>query len=284
MTQKDKKAQTQEPSAKPRNKQSDAKKTVSTATAVTIAVATILGGVAAGISIWQFGKQAAQDGSHSPTASPMLAEQGLISRLIPGDDYDYLRQIIGAVPEITLPPISGDTLYQFNRPWEYIDLLVNAGRVLSVGVAAKTGNFRPTLHTSGSFSVIVNGPPIAQQANSESLIGAVGECGGNTFEYFDEGFSLPLSAGAGSFIFGWDSDSVLSKLIPGPACLAVWPINRCTQFDHASTGNLSLRYADCLSTIKFGQEIGGLSPSEAIVVAPGQSIIPEMMDVAIPPQ
>lgn len=284
MTQKDKQAQNQESSAKPRNKQSDVKKTVSTATAVAIAVATILGGVAAGISIWQFGKQATQGGSHSPAASPMLAEQGLISRLIPGDDYDYLRQIIGAVPAITLPPISGNTLYQFNRPWEYIDLLVNAGRVLSVGVAAKTGNFKPTLHTNGSFSVIVNGPPIAQQANNGSLVGAVGECGGNTFESFDEGFSLPLLAGAGSVVFGWVWDSVLTKVIPEPACLAVWPANRCTQFDPMSTGSLSLRYADCLNTIKFGQEIGRLSPSVVIVVAPGQSIIPEMLNVAIPPQ
>jgi hypothetical protein len=184
MAQKDERTQDRGSSAKPQNKQSGIKRTAS----IAIAAATILGGIAAGISIWQFGNQATQGTSHSITVSPMLSEQRLLAELVPGDTYAKLQDIIGAIPDNQKTLTSGRTLYQFDRPWEYIDLLVEDGNVLSVGVYAKTTTFKATLDAGGDH-VILNGPPIARQASG--LGGAVGICGGNIGAYFFESFSLP---------------------------------------------------------------------------------------------
>lgn len=281
MAQEDKRARNLDSNNKPKDQQSSAKKIVS----VAIVVATILGGIAAGISIWQFSNQAAQTVSHSPSVSPATSsafspihsEENLVSQLVPGYEYDRLQQIIGAFPDIKIPLPSGNTMYQFNRQWEYIDLLVNDGRVLSVGVVGRTKNFRPTLYDDGT-SVTVNGPPIAQQVNYSSIAGANGECATSGISFFYEGFPIGSPLHDISVVLGWD-DTPLAATVPTSVCSAFIAGNKCDEFDQTTSG-LSLKYSNCLNGLGLLQGIGRLSPSVVVVTAPGQSIIPDMLNVA----
>jgi hypothetical protein len=275
MAQKDERTQDQGSSAKPRNKLSGIKRTG----AIAIAVATILGGIAAGISIWQFGEQATQGTSHSTTVSPMLSEQRLLAELVPGDTYAKLQYLIGAIPDRQMTLKSGRTLYQFDRPWEYIDLLVEDGNVLSVGVYAKTTAFKATLEAGGDH-VFLNGPPIAQQAGGLGG-GAVGICGGNIGGYFFEGFSLPNVNQEASIALGWATSG--SIFVPSPACEAVdsfpgSPLYGCSKLQNLN-GYPSSRFLDCLNNSGAGQRIGQLSPAAVVVTADGQDIVPDMLGI-----
>jgi len=198
----------------------------------------------------------------------------MVSLLIAGDTYARLQQIIGPLPDMQQTFKSGDTLYQFNRPWEFIDLLVSDGRVLSVGVYAKTAAFKATLDASG-YSVTVNGPSVQQQANGNSAAGAVGNCGGNIGASLFEGFTLPMAGQVSSFVLGWVQSRWLD--IPQAACAAVFPLNKCDKLDSISDG-LSRGFVDCLNSSSTGQRIDELSPSVVIVTAPYQRVLPEMLD------
>jgi hypothetical protein len=210
---------------------------------------------------------------HSSTPSPMLSEQHMVGLLIAGDTYARLQQIIGPEPDLQQTFKSGDTLYQFNRPWEFIDLLVRDGSVLSVGVYAKTTAFKATLDADG-FSVTINGPTVAHEENYAGALGAVGNCGGNIGASFFEGFGLPMAYGPSDFVLGWVS--LRGIYFPQAACSAVFPVNKCDKLD--SFSGLSSRFLGCLNSSKIGQEIGELSPSVAVVAAPGQIVLPEMLD------
>jgi hypothetical protein len=237
------------------------------------AVLAIAGTVAAVLAILPSDQHDTQSASHSSTSSPLLSEEHMVSLLIPGDTYARLQQIIGPEPDMQQTFKSGDTLYQFNRPWEFIDLLVRAGRVLSVGVYAKTTAFKATLDASG-YKVTINGPAVGQQADYVTALGAVGNCGGNIGASLFVGFMLPMANQESSYVLGWVQSRWLD--IPQAACAAVFPLNKCDKLD--SFAGLSPRFLDCVNSSKIGQEIKQLSPSVAMVTAPGQSILPEMLD------
>jgi len=81
IAQEDQRTQNQGPSAEPENQQSRVKKTVS----IAIAAAAILGGIAAGISIWQFVKQATQG------ASPGIIPTGYYVNGKPGTPHWFIQ-------------------------------------------------------------------------------------------------------------------------------------------------------------------------------------------------
>lgn len=236
-------------------------------------VLAIGGTVAAVLAILPSDQQATQGAPQSSASSPILSEEHMVGLLIAGDTYARLQQIIGPLPDMQQTFKSGDTLYQFNRRWEFIDLLVSDGRVLSVGVYAKTTVFKATLDASG-YSVTVNGPIFRQQANGASALGAVGNCGGNIGASLFEGFGLPMANQQSSFVLGWVQSRWLN--IPQAACAAVFPLNKCDKLD--SFAGLSPGFLACLNNSHIGQGIKALSPSVVIVTAPEQSILPEMLD------
>lgn len=241
-------------------------------------VIAIGGAVAAVIAILPSGQHTTQSTSYSS----MLDEQNMVSSLIAGDTYAKLQYIIGAIPDKQMTLKSGRTLYQFDRPWEYIDLLVENGNVLSVGVYAKTTAFRATLDVGG-YHVILNGPPIAQQATGASgTEGAVGTCGGNIGAYFFEGFSLPQVYQDAAFALGWiDYSSQIT--VPLSACDAVdnlysSPLYGCSKLQNFN-GYPSSRFLDCLNSSKLGQSISQLSPTAVVVTASPQGIVPDMLGI-----
>lgn len=287
MAQEDDESQKPKSDSNSKDRHSSGKKIVS----ASIVVATILGGLAAGISIWQFGVQTTSSSSHSPSPSPtssefspMLAEQHLVSQLIPGYEYDRLQQIIGSYPDEKIPLPSGNTVYQFNRTWEYLDLLVNNGRVLSVGVAAKTRDFRPTLYDDGT-PLTVNGPPIERQVEYFRILGINGECATSGIDFFYAGFSIGTPLHDVSAILGWDGVSI-STGVPMSVCSAMitglGSKAAACRFDFENYV-LSLGFSNCLNSLGLLQGIGKLSPSVVVVGAPGQPVIPDMMYLAYIP-
>lgn len=216
-----------------------------------------------------------QHTAKSISRSPMLDEQGMVSLLIAGDDYAKLSEIIGRNPDVHYRLRSGNTMYQYNRTWEYIDLLVDStGRVLSVGIYTKTTSFKPTLD-AGGYSIKLNGPSIVDQA---SAVGAFGNCGGNMALYFFEEFPLAMANQQVSFSLGW-VNSYLS--VPSDACVATGTLvlspKGCAKFNSAAW--FSSQFMDCLNASGAGRRIAQLSPSVAIVTAPGRSLIPDMFTI-----
>ena len=245
------------------------------------AVIAIGGAVAAVLAILPTDQHATQGVKHSSASSTMLSEQHMISLLIAGDNYARLQQIIGVEPDLQQAFKSGTTLYQFNRTWEYIDLLVKGGRVLSVGVYARSPSFKPVLDADGFF-VTVNGSSIVRQTRYSDAIGAVGNCGPSDIgASFFEGFSLPMANEQSSIILGWVD--LGSMPIPQSACAAVFFAQglhpaKCDELDDFK--QLSSEFLGCLNNSKTGQAISGLGPAVAIVTAPHQPVLPEMFDYA----
>lgn len=230
-----------------------------------------------------------QHGAPRTADSPMHAEQAMISRLSAGDDYAKLLEIIGTEPDLHQTLKSGATVYQFNRPWEYIDLTVSNGRVLSVALYAKTTTFRATL-SAGGYKVTLNGGGIAEQTRPAAPAGAVAECDdGDTPNYYLEGYSLPMTYELANVALGWVSSTVA---IRGTAAATVnVPYIACSPFfrysprswQHCSNLDtwisLSSSFYYCLYKAGFNQQADRLSPSAVIVTAPGQSITPEMVEI-----
>lgn len=124
-------------------------------------------------------------------------EEGLASSLLPGDDYGKMVAILGAQPDFS-ETLSSGQLYVFNRPWEYIQLLVDhTGTVISVGVYAKTTEFKATL----LGGVTVNGPA-AQQVNAIVPLEAFGECDVpvGLSSYYFEGGTINVETGIAAVV------------------------------------------------------------------------------------
>lgn len=242
-------------------------------------VLAISGAVAAVLAILPSDQHAVQDAQHSSTASPILSEERMVSRLIAGDDYEKMKALIGAPPDFHKILASGRQLYVFDRRWEYIQLLVNDDTVLSVGVYAKTTKFKTTLVTG----TIVNGPPVGQQLPDDPL-GAYGACGASWYYYF-QGYSFPAAGNFRSEIIGelpvTDSDKPLAtsapcKVLGGPAlapCIIKY-------YGSPSTmSSLNSGLVTCIDSLKDGRAtLAKLLPSIVIITAPGQSILPDMLN------
>jgi hypothetical protein len=202
-------------------------------------------------------------------------EEEMVSNLIPGNDYARMVQLIGAEPDFHEGLKPGEQLYVFNRPWEYIQLLVNSsGTVVSVGVYAKTTSFKATLVDG----IMLNGPSIGYQPYSPS--GAAGSCGASWFDYY-QGYVLPASGDNRSVIFGelpvTDTNedmrvgSACSMFLSGRHCIAAYYRN--------DTQGLSARLLNCLKSLNDWRQVQSDSPTSVVIItAPSQPIVPDMLN------
>jgi hypothetical protein len=217
--------------------------------------------------------------------SPLAREQSIVSKLVAGDYYPKLQQLIGAEPDLDQSLSSGYTLYQFNRPWEYIDLLVKNGDVESIGIYAKYNTkFKAVLH-AGNYPLILNGPSIEDQTKKAAPIGAVGFCPqGDAPNYFYEGFSLPMPNQAASFALGWVASPVAirgtatSTVMPGLPCEAGNGTPQGSCYKLYESTSLSQSLLNCLDS-GSGRAITQLSPWAVVVSAPYSQINPDMFEI-----
>lgn len=248
-----------------------------------VTTATVVGTLAAVITAFLtyilVRQQPSSTDSHPPAAPPMVSEEHMVSQLIAGDNYARLMQIIGTQPDTQYAPDPGETIYEFNRTWEYIDLLVKGGAVQSVGVYAKTPSFKATL-SAGGCPVTVNGPSLSAQTHDlASSAGAAANSGGQIGNGYYEGFYLPMACEQAAFLLGWELDS-RSNDFPSAAFQAGSFNSGCTKYHTYSDGmaTLSPGLLMCLSKLQNWRQINDSSPSVVIVVAPGQDLLPEMFN------
>lgn len=241
-------------------------------------VLAISGAVAAVLAILPSDQRATQGGPRLSAASPILSEEHMVSLLIAGDDYEKMESLISAPPDFHERLPSGMGLYVFDRRWEYIQLLVNdEDTVLSVGVYAKTSEFK----TQVSMGSIVNGPPVGQLPGS---LGAYGDCAASWYYYF-QGYLFPAAGNFRSEIIGElpVTDTNLPTVAPAICNVLFSPTTApCfSKYAHSapSVPSLSSSLVSCIDSINGGRAaLANLVPSIVIVTAPGQPILPEMLN------
>jgi hypothetical protein len=212
--------------------------------------------------------------------SKLHHEEGMVSSLIPGDDYLKLLSLIGNEPDFHQSLHSGRQLYVFDRPWEWIQLIVDeSGTVLSVGIYAKTDEFKATLVTG----TIVNGPPIGQQLGQQPPAGAVGACGASWGFYFQD-YQLPDADDSRSVIVGNLPVTDYSTSPNGgtpmlcPAFFSSTPCIIAYQNNYAEQMSLSSKLVSCILSMKNGSSmLEDIPTSIVIVTAPGQPVLPDML-------
>jgi hypothetical protein len=78
--------------------------------------------------------------------SKVQLEEKMVRDLIPGESYSRLSEVIKSSPNYEKKLPSGNRLYQYERPWETLQLVVSpVGKVLSVGMYAKSDKFRASI-------------------------------------------------------------------------------------------------------------------------------------------
>jgi hypothetical protein len=245
------------------------------------AVLALAGAVAAVLALIPGDNHAPRDVIHPS----MVYEEKMVSRLIAGDSYGKLMQIIGTEPDNQQALKAGIVIYQFDRSWEYIDLLVKNSQVLSVGVYARSTSFKTRLDAGGDW-IAVNGPSIAQQASFSIPLGAFSVCpGGDSPESFFEGFRLPEANLATSFAVGWvqgppgylntpTGARATTVLVPYSACGTGTQCNKVDEYF-----SLSPKFFACFNDASAGRKTQRLSPSAVIVTAPYGNVTSDMTGI-----
>jgi hypothetical protein len=198
-------------------------------------------------------------------------EEGLVSNLVPGDDYVKMTALLGTQPDFH-ETLSSGQLYVYNRPWEYIQLLVDhTGTVISVGIYAKTTEFKATL----LGGVIVNGPPIGQQVDGiYAYSEAYGMCNlpVGLSSYYFEGGDMNVSTGISVVVGDTAVTDTNDPMAIGVPCNYMLP----PPIDDYS---LSGEVISQVEAMKGGNAmIENLVPAVVIVAAPNQPITPDMLN------
>jgi hypothetical protein len=206
-------------------------------------------------------------------------EESKVGQLVPGQDYTRVLQSLGEVPHYHQRLRSGRTLYVFDRRWEYLQFLVDdSGRVLSIGVYAKTRSFKPRLY-AGSASFILNRDSLSGYSSGAiDMVGAAGFCMASNAAYV-EGYRLSHVDEFRSIIAGWME--VTQTHDDAPVCEMLGdrdsPCSALAGRPPGQTG-LSVGLINCVKRSAIGREVQArLIPSVVIVTAPNQTILPDML-------
>lgn len=134
--------------------------------------------------------------------SPVEKEQKLVEQLRPGQTLDRATEIMDDRPHYTQRLASGNRVYQYNRKWERIQLLVDPDNisVLSVGIFADRADFRPSFPLGERARLTINRTPYDRVFDQPSQV--FGSCGVYSGSYFEVHSSLPESAGGRSIAVG----------------------------------------------------------------------------------
>ncbi|MFF8387863.1 hypothetical protein ACF053_30060 [Streptomyces kanasensis] len=117
--------------------------------------------------------------------SPVEKEQKLVEQLRPGQTLDRAIEIMDDKPHYTQRLASGNRIYQYNRKWERIQLLVDPDRisVLAVGIFADRTDFRPAFPLGESKQLTINRTPYSEVW--EKPFRVFGYCGAHSGSYFE---------------------------------------------------------------------------------------------------
>ncbi|MEU3740014.1 hypothetical protein AB0E78_23455 [Streptomyces sp. NPDC032198] len=118
--------------------------------------------------------------------SPVEEEQQLVEQLRPGQTFDRTTEIMDDKPHYTQRLPSGNRVYQYNRKWERIQLLVDPDNisVLSVGIFADRKDFRPSFPLGRAGELTLNRTPYEQVYGGRPSQ-VFGSCGVHSGDYFE---------------------------------------------------------------------------------------------------
>ncbi|MEU4727129.1 hypothetical protein [Streptomyces sp. NPDC023588] len=180
--------------------------------------------------------------------TPMEKEQALVQTLRPGQAFTRATQIMKESPHYSRNLPSGNTLYQYDREWERIQLLVNpsSGEVLSVGIYADNLEFQPKIK-SAVGEVTLNRDPLFEFGNPTF---AFGSCGAHTSSYYEAHPNMAGAGGGGSAALGVTDSKRGSVEIMQGVCGVLWPGRELecipNSFEAANSG--PVRQIECLSS------------------------------------
>ena len=222
----------------------------------------------------------------SKSPSPINHEERMLGQLVAGDDYTKLHDIIGTDPDAHFM-IGHYTVFQFNQRWEYIDLLVSSGTVVSLGVYARSAALKAVLY-AGGYPVSLNGPSIARQTAKDGVpVDSIANCGtgGDWPAWFFEDFSLSEADRAAFFALGWSESPVAIRgtaaatlKVPDAVCAdrnGVPP--ECFNEESMFTANQTL--LGCMEKNGTLAQIDKLSPSAIVIDEPYQMPMHQLLSV-----
>lgn len=216
--------------------------------------------------------------------SKLQVEEKMVGQLVAGENYTRLSQIIRVPADYEVKLASGNRLYQYERNWETLQLLVSpSGKVLSVGVYAKTPVFRPRISLGATSEKIALDERLSSQ-HLPVLPSLLPDrmnayCGAHKAGYFEAYDNLPNALDARSLAFGI-SDAETNLINVSAVCSAGTLLSRCGSLVPPSPydNQVYSTYARCLLSSSIGRSIHyKLTPSVLIVTAPLQAIIPDML-------
>jgi hypothetical protein len=204
------------------------------------------------------------------------AEERMVGRLAPGHGLKRLAEIIGSTADRELRLRSGNTLAQYERQWETIQLLADpAGAVISGGVYAKKPDFHPKIIV-GRSKLILGRTRMGGVSLGQPPSAAGAYCGAHQAGYFEEYEDVSIGDGGDSVVVGL-SDVHSSGIDVADACsLAQLP--RCSPpLDNAGGNVMSASYESCLRRSSAAQDLRNAMPISVVIITPLQKITPDML-------
>jgi len=205
--------------------------------------------------------------------SRLQIEQNMVGELVAGESYARLSALVGTPADFDVKLPSGNSLYQYERQWETIQMVVNPeGKVLSVGVYAKSASFYPHVGIPGA-QIVLDRTLISKSLPDFQPDRVNAYCGAHQAGYFEAYDNLPMAYDLRGLVVGVsNSETTNINVLPicdmGGACGELSP----------SGDNLSAAYARCLLALPIAGKIrNGLPVSAVIVTAPDQPITTDML-------
>ncbi|MFG2525691.1 hypothetical protein [Streptomyces sp. NPDC048527] len=150
--------------------------------------------------------------------SPVEKEEKLVEQLRPGQTLERTTEIMDDKPHYSQRLESKNRIYQYNRKWERIQLLVDPDNitVLSVGIYADKKDFRPSfLH--GYAHLTINRTTYEQALGDTEPSFVFANCGVHSGSYFEGYLGLGETAGASDIAVGVH-DSFRGNVSMEPPC------------------------------------------------------------------
>ncbi|MCX4720002.1 hypothetical protein OG818_30225 [Streptomyces virginiae] len=198
---------------------------------------------------------------HFTKETPLETEQALLQELRPGETFTRATEIMKEKPHYRMPLLSGNVIYQYDRDWERVQLLVNpTGEVLSVGVFVHDVKFQPKIRI-GARDAVLNRDTFAELG----LPGfAFGSCGAHSSSYHEAYPNVANAGGGGSFAVGV-TDSHRGELTTPGGCAV--PLDRleCVQSSFEEVPATTEGNAECLDASRAADFRKSLKVNSVIV-------------------
>jgi hypothetical protein len=206
-------------------------------------------------------------------------EEKMVHDLIPGESYSRLNEVIKSSPDYEKKLPSGNRLYQYERPWETLQLVVSpVGKVLSVGMYAKSDKFRASIGIQ--FPKIVLDKTLISKAVASSTPDRINlYCGARREGYIEAYDDLPNALEARALAVGVVGDLDTPGITPSLDCRMDSSFAFSGQCAHLALNYVSKCYARRFLSSPYARLMRNNSVvSVVIATARGyQKIIPDML-------